>query len=664
MKGCCNTQIKKKMTAPYELDEYFASGYDETENPFIREKSRSWGKYVPLTGAVAAAFFLLFSYISSFFNLPLAHFFVVFVFFLAGTPALIVSLKNLFSLNINIQVLMTTAALLSVLIGKEMEGGLLLVLFSLSEALEETVSKKTRGALHALHKLAPTMADIVGDDGIIYQKSVKEIELGTKIIAKAGEVIPLDGKVVDGSSYVNMAHLTGESNPISKKPGDEVQAGSYNTDGTLTIEVTKTSAESTLAKIIRLVTEASDAKPKIQRFLDRFSRAYATTVILLSFFFAIFLPIVFHSMPYVGTQGSIYRALAFLIAASPCALIIATPTAYLSSISACARKGILLKGGIVLDALARCKRLAFDKTGTLTTGQLFCKKTDLDGDCISLDEGLSIAYGLERAVVHPIATAVVSHAEKKGLLSANIQDMKVISGRGVEGMVEHKGVMSKCAIGSSEFILSQIEDKVRAKKINDALERAGHVVTLLRVNQTVLTFHFVDEIRKELKSIVSELKKSLKLTMLTGDNRENADFVAKEIGIDEVFSELRPEDKMKLVSDLADQSPLIMVGDGLNDAPALMRAMVGIAMGEVGSATAIEAADIVLLRDDLSIIAWLYKKARMTTHVVKQNLTLALLVISCASILSILGIVPLWLAVILHEGSTVIVGLNSLRLLR
>ncbi len=664
MKSCCEHSTKRKITSPYDLDEYFASGYDETENPFIVAASRSWGKYVPLTGAISAAILLLLAYIASFFNETLGHFFIVFVFFLAGTPALIVSLRNLLSLNINIQVLMTTAALLSVLIGKEMEGGLLLVLFSLSEALEETVTKKTRGALHALHKLAPTMADVVGEDGVVYQKSVKEIELKTKIIVKAGEVVPLDGIVVHGTSFVNLSHLTGESVPISKKIGDEVQAGSLNTDGALTLQVSKTSAESTLAKIIRLVTEAGEAKPKLQRFLDRFSTTYATSVILLSFFFGIFLPVFMHQMPYLGTEGSIYRALAFLIAASPCALIIATPTAYLSSISSCARRGILLKGGIVLDALARCKRLAFDKTGTLTTGRLSCKKIDLSGNCYSVDEGLSIAYGLERAVVHPIAKAIISYAEDKKIPSATIEELKVIPGQGVQGKVMHEGELKPCLIGSSDYILSQIKDEERASSMREAIDSVGHVVTLLLVDKTILTFHFVDEIRNDLKSIVKTLRKGLKLTMLTGDNRENAEFVATEVGIDEIHAGLKPEDKMHIVGKLADEDPLIMVGDGLNDAPALTRAMVGIAMGKVGSATAIEAADIVLLRDDLSLIGWLYKKSRMTTRVVKQNLTLALLVITCASILSIAGIVPLWLAVILHEGSTVTVGLNSLRLLR
>lgn len=664
MKHCCDGIPKHNTSSPYDLDDFFASGYDESENPFIVTASRMWGKYVPLLGAISATLFLLISYIANFFNPTLSHLFLVFVYFLAGTPAFVVSLRNLLSLNINIQVLMTLAALLSVWIGQEIEGGLLLVLFALSEGLEETVTKKTKGALHELHKLAPTMAEVVSEDGTIFPKSVKEIELNTHIIVKAGEVVPLDGIIVDGSSYVNLSHLTGESIPIAKRIGDNIQAGAYNTDGTLTIEVTKLSADSTLSKIIRLVTEAQESKPKLQRFLDRFSRTYATSIILLSLSCAIFLPLLIKTMPYLGTSGSIYRALALLIAASPCALIIATPTAYLSAISSCARRGVLLKGGVVLDSLSKCKRLAFDKTGTLTTGRLSCKQIDIDGSCYTVEEGISVAMGLERAAVHPIATAIVSYGHSKEIKATKIEDLKVLAGQGVQGMVMHGSEMKPCAIGSPDFILSKLSDPERRKKFSETLMHGGNVVTLMLLDQTLLTFHFADELRNDLKSIISTLKQRLKLTMLTGDHRENAEFVGNQVGIEDIHADLRPEDKLRLVCEIAEKEPLIMVGDGLNDAPALTRALVGIAMGEIGSATAIEAADVVLLRDDLPLIAWLHKKAKKTHQVVTQNLSLALLVILCASILSITGIVPLWLAVILHEGSTVTVGLNSLRLLR
>jgi len=657
--------MKKKYTSPYALDEYFASGYEESENPFIKEGSRPWGKHVALLSAVSAAIFLLFAYIAKFYSFNIESFFLVLVYFLAGTPSLIVSLKNLQKLNVNIQVLMTLGALLSVLIGSQLEGGLLLVLFALSEALEESVAKKTKGALNALHKIAPTTAYVINDtDNTVHAKSVREIELDTKILVKAGEIIPLDGLVIEGSSFVNLAHLTGESVPIAKKVGNEVQAGSLNTDGTLTISVTKTSAESTLAKIIQLITEAHEAKPQIQKILDRFGRRYATTVILLAFNFALFLPFIFPSIPFIGNEGSIYRALAFLIAASPCALIIATPTAYLSAISACARKGVLLKGGIVLDALAKCKKLGFDKTGTLTTGKLTCSSVDIDGNTMNLEEGIAIAAGLERAVVHPIAEAVLKYAQEKKINQVAITDMKVIPGHGVEGYVTISENRNYAVIGNVDFILEKISDPSRVKSIINMVKRAGHVVTLLLVNDTVLIFHFLDELRRDVKTVIKDLEKEIEVAMLTGDHVENANYVAKTLGIKEIYSDLKPQDKLRIVNDLAEKYPLVMVGDGINDAPALTRAMVGIAMGEIGSATAINAADIVLLRDDLSTLSWLIKKSKKTISIVKQNLTLSISIIILNALFSILGFIPLWLAVILHEGSTVAVGLNSMRLLR
>jgi Cd2+/Zn2+-exporting ATPase len=650
--------MKTKTVSPYALEEYFSSGYEESENPFITKDSRKWGKHVALIGSFSALFFLILAYILKPFSFPLSSFFLVFVYFLAGTPSLIRSIKDIFELNINIQVLMTLAALLSVLIGSELEGGLLLVLFALSEAMEETVTQKTKGALNQLHKLAPSTALVVGEDGSLNPKSVREIELNTIIYVKAGEIIPLDGKVIEGNSYINLSHLTGESVPVSKKIGDEVPAGALNTDGSLTIKVEKTSSESTLAKIIKLITEASESKPQIEQILNKFSRTYATTIILLSLFFALALPIFFKWMPYVGKEGSIYRALAFLIAASPCALIIATPTAYLSAISASARKGILLKGGVVLDALAKCRILAFDKTGTLTTGKLKCSSVEIIGTTYTKEEAIAIASGLEKSAHHPIAEAITKFAETNQISQKHLEDTKVISGKGVEGYINGK----KAVIGSPDFIMSLIQDKEKKKRIEEKLSHKGHVVALLLIDETILIFHFQDEIRPNIKESVKKLKENLKVVMLTGDHEDNAKFVGNEIGIDEIYAELSPEEKLRYIRKLGNINPLIMIGDGINDAPALMQAQTGIAMGGIGSSTAIEAADVVLLRDDIAIVDWLYRKAKQTLTIVRQNLIFALLIILTATTLSLVGVIPLWLAVILHEGSTVTVGLNSLRL--
>ncbi len=650
--------MKIKTVSPYALEEYFSSGYEESANPFITSDSRKWGKHVALLGSVFALLFLIAAYATSKYSFALSSFFLVFVYFLAGTPSLIRSLEDLFDFDVNIQVLMTLAALLSVGIGAELEGGLLLVLFSLSESLEETVTQKTKGALNALHKLSPTTAYIVNPDGSVYPKSVREIALGTKILVKAGEIVPLDGIVIEGNTYINLSHLTGESVPVSKKVGDEVPAGALNTDGSLTLEVTKTSAESTLSKIIRLITEAGESKPQLERILSRFSRQYASTIILLALSFGLFLPLIFHWMPYIGKGGSIYRALAFLIAASPCALIIATPTAYLSAISVCARKGILLKGGIVLDALAKCKILAFDKTGTLTTGNLTCTNVEIIGTALTKNEAIAIAAGLERAAHHPIAEAIIKFAESKNIPQKPLSQVKVISGKGVEGMIQTE----KAFIGSPEYILSLIESQNKQSQIRDKLTHAGHIISLLLYQDTILIFHFSDELRPGIADTIRKLKEKLKIVMLTGDHKENATFVGNAVGITHIYSELSPENKLSKIRELSLEAPLMMVGDGINDAPALTSAMVGIAMGTIGSATAIEAADVVLLRDDLSLISWLHKKAHQTLRIVHQNVIFALAIILLATSLSLLGLIPLWLAVIMHEGSTVLVGLNSLRL--
>ena len=638
--------------APYYFDEFFASGLEESVSPFLTKKSQRWAKNLSLKSSLLGGFFLLLAFITHFFHPTLSHLFLVMTYFFAGTRALIETAHDLKNLEINIEVLMTLAAFLSVLIGSALEGGLLLVLFSISGAMEETVSKKSKSAVTKLRELAPTFAKALQDDGTTVDRSIREIEIGTKLLVRAGEIVPLDGDIVEGESYVNLVHLTGENQPVSKKVGDDVQAGARNLDGTLTISVTRTSADSTLMKIITLIHQAQEMKPKLQRFLDRFSKIYATTIIALSAFFALVLPWILH-IPYLGDEGGIYRALAFLIAASPCALIIATPTAYLSAISACAKKGILLKGGITLDALAAAKKIVFDKTGTLTTGSLECLGIEPNAS----PDIVAIAAGLERNANHPIATAILSYAEKQSISPAHIENFLSVPGSGLEGTWNGNNV----AIGNPSFIMQKTGNETLREKI----QGTDAVIAALLVENNVYIFTFQDEVREGIDTMVADLKTryNLESIMLTGDHKTSAETVGKTLGIDQVLSELRPEDKMETISKLAEQGHIAMVGDGVNDAPALARASVGIAMGTIGSDTAIDASDIVLLHDDLQLIGWLTKKAHQTTRIVKQNLTLALGVILLATTPALLGYIPLWLAVILHEGGTLLVGLNSLRLL-
>jgi Cd2+/Zn2+-exporting ATPase len=654
--------MKKKPSSPYLLEDYFSSGFEETQNPFITKDSRLWGKYSSLISSLLALFLLIASYGVSFFSENLSNCFLIIVYFFVGTPALIDTAKDLAKFKINIEVLMTLAAFLSVLIGSQLEGALLLVLFALSHSLEHMVMQKTKGALSALQKLAPSMALVIDEKEGSYPKSVREIQPGAKILIRAGEVIPLDGKVLDGSSYVDMAHITGESVPVSKAEGDEVQAGSINTDGTLTVEVIKVSAESTLAKIIKLITEAQAAKPKLQLFLDRFGSIYATSIILISAAIAGILPFI-SDITFLAKEGSIYRSLAFLIAASPCALIIGAPTAYLGAISACARKGILLKGGVILDALSSCSRLFFDKTGTLTTGKLTCRSIDIISPSVDKNTLLAVAAGLENGAHHPIAEAILNYAKEEGITKSRIQQLKVIPGCGVEGMVDMDGSSVKAFVGSPNFILEKTSKKIKAE-VENKITRAGNVVALTLVKDTVLIFHFQDEIRNDAKNILETLSKTIKIDMLTGDHRDNAEMVANSLGIKAFHSDVTPDGKLEIIKQAGKTEHIIMVGDGINDAPALTYAYVGIAMGMVGSHTAIEASDAVLLHDDISTIGWLLRHAKKTHKIVKQNIFFALLAIGVNAVLSLAGIIPLFVAVILHEGSTVLVGLNSLRLLR
>ena len=586
--------------------------------------------------------------------IDLSHLFLLLVYFLAGTPALLNTIEDVKNLEINIDVLMTLAAFLSFLIGSQMEGGLLLVLFAFSGAMEDSVTKRAKGALINLNNLSPTTGMVISEEGTLFQKSVREIDVGTHLLVRAGEVVPLDGKVVDGNSFVNLVHLTGESVPVSKGTGDEVQAGSRNLDGTLTIEVTKTSAESTLSKIIKLINEAQGMKPKLQRFLDKFGKRYAMTIIALFFIFAVSLPWLF-SLPFLGIEGSLYRALTFLIAASPCALIIATPTAYLSAISACARKGVLLKGGVTLDAFAACHTIAFDKTGTLTTGKLTCTGIEPMGTPLySIEQAIGVAAALERHVTHPMAEAICTFADAKQIPPTALTQFQSVPGFGLQGMATIDGKNVPVKIGNEAFISPE-----------KPLEKQGDMISFLQIGDSLYNFRFFDALRPEVKEVLSHLKeKNLQVAMLTGDHAESAHAVAKELEIEEVYADLRPEHKLETVSKLSAEKHLAMVGDGINDAPALTRASVGISMGEIGSATAIDASDIVLLQDDLRLISWLHAKAKKTMLIVRENLTLALGVICLATTPALLGAIPLWLAVILHEGGTVLVGLNSLRLLR
>ncbi len=651
------------MPSPYYFDEFFASGLQETISPFLIPSSRKWGKNLSLRLALLAALFFIAACATFFTHIYISHIFLLIVYFLVGTPALIGALEDLSNLEINIDVLMTLAALLSVAIGSGMEGGLLLVLFELSAALEGFVEQKTKSTLIALKELTPTKAQVLSDDGSTHECSLKEVRIAQHILIKAGEVVPLDGVVLAGSSFVNLAHLTGESLPIPMHPGSEVPAGARNLEGTLTVKVVRTMADSTLSHIIHLIVEAQSAKPRLERLLHRFSPIYASSIIALSLLFALLLPPLF-SLPYLGHEGSIYRALSFLIAASPCALILSTPTAYLSAISACSRKGILLKGGVIFDALTKCTQIAFDKTGTLTTGKLTLVRTEtlLPHSAIDEQKALLLAASLEKHAVHPIAEALVQKAKKSALLLEELTRFQAISGAGLLG--EAQGI--SLVLGNARFIDEHIPESLKGawEEKREQLIAGSGMFTLLLAGEALFAFFFKDELRKNVEEMSLKLKDAgLMLWMLTGDRLVNAEPIAQEAHIDEVRADLKPEEKLHIVSERSKMGGLAMVGEGVNDAPALARATVGISLGSIGSATAVDASDVIFLRDEITLLPFLFTKSKQTLKIVRQNLFFALFVILFASLPALLGLIPLWAAVLLHEGGTILVGLNSLRLL-
>lgn len=641
------------------FDDFFSSGLEESISPFLTKKSRHWGKNLHLKASFVAAFFLSCSFILSFFptQLPLSHLFLLLTYFFAGVPALIAAVEDIGNLSINIDVLMTLAAFLSIVIGTGKEGALLLVLFSLSGSMEEAVCSKAKGAIYSLKKLSPQKTFVVLPDGTFVERSVKDVLLGSKIHIKPGQVVPLDGIVMEGISTINLVHLTGENYPLVRKEGDAVASGAKNLEGALTLQVTHTSSDSTLARIIQLVTAAQGSKPKLQRWLDQASNGYALAIIAIAGLCALLLPF-FFSIPYFGVEGSIYRALAFLIAASPCALIIAIPIAYLSAVSCCAREGILVKGGTILDRLARSSLIAMDKTGTITTGELTYLGRESFG---GTEDHLPLAYSMERSSTHPIARALTKHAMELNIPTLQIHNFRSVAGYGLEAFFEN----TPAYIGNSDWLSPKLPEAMKEaveSKISES-KKNGELFTLFVHGPQVTLFRFRDTLRPGIRETLHTLKKKwgMRLVMLTGDHEAGARRIAMDAGITEYYADLRPEDKLAFI---ASEENLAMIGDGINDAPALARAAVGISMGKAGSSAAIDASDIVLLQDNIERLEWLVKKSRQVVRIVKQNVFLASIAIVFATIPALLGIIPLWLAVILHEGGTVVVGLNALRLLK
>jgi Cd2+/Zn2+-exporting ATPase len=577
-----------------------------------------------------------------------------------GAFALIEGIKGLRELKIDVDLLMLLAAAGAALIGSWPEGAMLLFLFSLSNLLQNYAMDRSRKAIRGLLDLRPAMA-LVRRGGQEVEVLVEMLEVGETVIIKPGERIPVDGVVKEGESAVDQASITGESLPVTTTKGDQVFAGTVNQHGALEVTVTKRAEDTTLAKIIQMVENAQEQKAPTQRFLDTFEQYYAIFVIAAVSLFII-IPTVFLGVEF---QSWFYRGMVLLVVASPCALVISTPASILSAIANAARKGILFKGGAHLENAATLKVVAFDKTGTLTTGKPHI--TDLIAvNGYHEDELLALSATVESRSEHPLAQAVIQAAEERGLSIAPADDFLAYPGMGVRARVDGSTLL----VGSRK--LMQQEGYDVDPNMNDEvirLEREGKTVLLIHNEHCVGAIAVADEPRPEAKDTVTALRAAgvERVAMLTGDNERVAAAIAKEVGVDEFHAGLMPDEKVSLLKDLEKKyGHIAMVGDGVNDAPALATASIGIAMGAAGTDVALETADVVLMADDLTKLPYVLELSKRARRVVWQNIGFSLAVI-VALVLGTFGVygqeIPLPLGVVGHEGSTVLVVFNGLRLL-
>lgn len=558
----------------------------------------------------------------------------------------------------DMNLLMTVAVLGALLIGEWFEAATVAFLFAVSLALEAWSVSRARNAISALMALSPPMATVLESGGKEKTVDVSEVEVGTVIIVKPGERIPLDGKILRGSSSINQAPITGESLPVEKIEGDDVFAGTINQDGALEITVTKLSEQSTLSTIAKLVEDAQAKRSPSEQWVETFARYYTPAVLALAIIVGIIPPI------FDGLWSKwFYEALVLLVIACPCALVISTPVSIVAALTAAAKNGVLIKGGLHIETPSRLKVIALDKTGTLTRGILIVQKiVPLSGH--SETELLSIAASIESRSEHPIAKAIVVHAQSKNIKFAPVHDYQALKGKGASALLAGRKVW----IGSHRYLEERGEETPEMHTQLETLSSGGQSIVVVGENGHVCGFIALsDEIREESREVIQKLKASgiEHVIMLTGDNKPTGMAVGNALGLDEVRAELLPEDKIKAIEDLVTQyHHVAMVGDGVNDAPALARASLGIAMGTAGSDAALETADIALMRDDLRALPWLIEHSKQTLTIIRQNIFASLGIKAIFVVLTLLGHASLWAAIAADMGVSLAVVSNALRLTR
>ncbi|HBV87705.1 MAG TPA: heavy metal translocating P-type ATPase [Desulfosporosinus sp.] len=557
--------------------------------------------------------------------------------------------------DLDVDLLMVVAAIGAASIGFWRDGAILILIFSLSGALEGYTLERTNGEIKSIMKLRPEEA-IVLQGNVEKRVRVEELNQGDFLLVRPGERIAADGIVREGYSSVNQASITGESIPVDKSTGDEVFAGTMNGQGALVIEMTKPAEATLLAKIIHLVQEAQSERPPSQLFMERFEGIYAKIVIIGAILIAVLSPFVLGW----SWDETIYKAMIFLVVASPCALVSSIMPAVLSGISNGARKGILFKGGAYLEAIGNVSVVAFDKTGTLTEGIPRITRIIPYGNYTE-NEVLSIAASLETWSEHPIAKAIIREAKEKDLHLSSASKLEAVPGLGVQGIVEGQ----EYRIGKLDLVGGQKLPNEELKVVRK-LERQGNTVIFVQgEKERIGVLAVQDTLRSQANESIKRLKKmGIKVVMLTGDSSSTAQIIGEEAGVDQVYSDLLPEHKVDIIKNLQKSGKVAMVGDGVNDAPALAAASVGIAMGAAGTDVALETANVVLMADDISKVSYAIALGRRTTKVVKQNVSFAIAVMFLLILSNFFGNINLPLGVIGHEGSTILVIMSGLRLLR
>ncbi|WP_429582097.1 heavy metal translocating P-type ATPase [Pseudomonas frederiksbergensis] len=566
-----------------------------------------------------------------------------------------ISIKHL---NLNINALMSIAVTGAVLIGQWPEAAMVMVLFTIAEMVEAKSLDRARNAIKGLMDLTPERATVRQSDGSWLDVNVKTVEIGALVRVRPGERIGLDGDVSSGNSTVNQAPITGESLPIEKAVDDPVYAGSINESGSFEYRVTAEASNTTLARIIHAVEEAQSSRAPTQRFVDKFAKIYTPGVFFFALAIAIFPPL------FMGGLWTdwIYRALVLLVVACPCALVISTPVSIVSGLAAAARKGILVKGGVYLEIGAKLSFVALDKTGTITHGK------PVQTDYIPLSETSDVPPQLLAASLgarsdHPVSQAIAKHEGQRTSMLKQVESFEALPGRGVKGLIEgqlyHLGnhrLIEELGLNTPQLENSLIQ-----------LERQGKtVVALTSSTQVFALFAVADTVKDSSQFAIKELHElGIKTMMLTGDNAHTAEAIAQRVGIDEPRGNLLPADKLAAIGELQNRNHVVgMVGDGINDAPALAKSHIGFAMAAAGTGTAIETADVALMDDDLRKIPAFVRLSRQTALILKQNIVFALGIKAIFLVFTLMGVATMWMAVFADVGVSLLVVLNGLRLLK